>query len=385
MIGIESDDFRIDGRPVTVQPDPVIDRLDPATVRDMIEDVTVVKDANVPAAFREPGVFGLGQLREGDGAPFAALVVGDLFVPLADVRPAPPIGGADHVTALLADWDAAVDALRPAAAAVRDGSDRTARPWSGLRVLPPVDPRQVFQSGANYRSHVIDLSVARARDLDAHADLLAVREETAAMMDARAANDQPYVFIGLPGAICGAFDDVVLPDTGTQHDWELELAAVIGRRTYRADRATALAAVAGYTVVNDITTRDRVFRPDIPGIGTDWLAGKNAPTFLPTGPWLTPAVFVDDPADLRVTLSVNGRVMQDESTADMIFDVARIVEHISSLAPLLAGDLVLTGSPAGNGAHHGRFLRPGDVMDGSITGLGAQRTTCRAATGRAAA
>jgi 2-keto-4-pentenoate hydratase/2-oxohepta-3-ene-1,7-dioic acid hydratase in catechol pathway len=322
----------------------------------------------------DPGAFALGQLQDGDGTPFAAVIVGDLFVPVEAHVP-----GTAHVADLLAGWDANVAALRPVAAAVRDGSDTTARPWAGLRVLPPVDPRQVFQSGANYRSHVIDLTVARARELDPDADLVEVREQTAAMMDARAANDQPYVFIGLPGAMCGAFDDVVLPDTGAQHDWELELAAVIGRRTYRADRAGALAAVAGYTVVNDITTRDRVFRPDIPGIGTDWLAGKNAPTFLPTGPWLTPATFVADPMNLQVTLALNGKAMQDEATADMIFDVARLIEHVSSIAPLLAGDLVLTGSPAGNGAHYGRFLGDGDVMDGTITGLGAQRNTCRTA------
>jgi 2-keto-4-pentenoate hydratase/2-oxohepta-3-ene-1,7-dioic acid hydratase in catechol pathway len=320
----------------------------------------------------DPGAFALGQLQDGSGPSFPALVVDGNFVPLDRHVPA------RYVADLLADWDANVDRLRPVAATLRAGDDPGARPWAPLRVLPPVDPRQVFQSGANYRSHVIDLTVARAREMDPDADLVAVREETAAMMDARAANDQPYVFIGLPSAMCGAFDDVILPDTGAEHDWELELAAVIGRHTYRVDRIDARAAVAGYTVVNDVTTRDRVFRPDIPGIGTDWLAGKNAPTFLPTGPWLTPAAFVADPMQLRVTLALNGKVMQDESTADMIFDVARLIEHVSSVTPLLPGDLVLTGSPAGNGAHYGRFLRPGDVLESSITGLGAQRNTCRA-------
>jgi 2-keto-4-pentenoate hydratase/2-oxohepta-3-ene-1,7-dioic acid hydratase in catechol pathway len=171
-------------------------------------------------------------------------------------------------------------------------------------------------------------------------------------------------------------DDVILPDTGTEHDWELELAAVMGRRAYRVSRRDALGYVAGYTIVNDITTRDRVYRPDLPGIGTDWLAAKNAPTFLPAGAWLVPAAFAGDPMNLRITLSVNGEVMQDESTADMIFDVARLIEHTSFITEMLPGDLLLTGSPAGNGASRGRFLKPGDVMEGSITGLGSQRNRC---------
>jgi 2-keto-4-pentenoate hydratase/2-oxohepta-3-ene-1,7-dioic acid hydratase in catechol pathway len=134
--------------------------------------------------------------------------------------------------------------------------------------------------------------------------------------------------------------------------------------------------VAGYVMVNDLTTRDRVFRPDMPGLGTDWLAGKNAPTFLPTGPWLTPAHLMADVTDLRITLQLNGETMQDATTADMIFGIPRLVEHVSAITPLRPGDLLLTGSPAGNGAHYGRYLRDGDVMTSTITGLGTQRNRC---------
>jgi 2-keto-4-pentenoate hydratase/2-oxohepta-3-ene-1,7-dioic acid hydratase in catechol pathway len=140
--------------------------------------------------------------------------------------------------------------------------------------------------------------------------------------------------------------------------------------------ADALQYVAGYTVVNDLTTRDRVFRPDMPSLGTDWLAGKNAPTFLPLGPWVVPARFVPDPMNLRITLRLNGDVMQDESTADMIFDVATLISHVSQITPLRPGDLLLTGSPAGNGAHYNRWLQPGDVMESAIEGLGVQRNRC---------
>ena len=104
--------------------------------------------------------------------------------------------------------------------------------------------------------------------------------------------------------------------------------------------------------------------------------GKSAPGFTPLGPYLVPAAFSGDPAGFRITLQLNGEVMQDESAKDMIFGVASLVSYASQITTLLPGDLVLTGSPAGNGLHWGRLLRPGDVMEGTITGLGTQRTRC---------
>jgi 2-keto-4-pentenoate hydratase/2-oxohepta-3-ene-1,7-dioic acid hydratase in catechol pathway len=306
--------------------------------------------------------FVLGRFRGPDGAAFAAVVVSEDVIPLSVRLP-----GVLDIGDALADWPATFAALAEVIPGPRPGG---MLPLDSLEILPPVVPRQVFQSGANYRTHVIDLVAAR------HGDTEEVRARAAAMMDERARNDQPYVFIGLPSAVCGPDDDVILPDTGAEHDWELELAAVMGRPAHRVSRRDALSYVAGYTIVNDITTRDRVFRPGLPGIGTDWLAAKNAPTFLPAGPWLVPAAFAGDPMKLRITLSLNGEVMQDESTADMIFDVARLIKHTSSITTMLPGDLLLTGSPAGNGASRGRFLRPGDVMEGTITGLGRQRNRC---------
>jgi 2-keto-4-pentenoate hydratase/2-oxohepta-3-ene-1,7-dioic acid hydratase in catechol pathway len=249
------------------------------------------------------------------------------------------------------------------------------RPLADLAVHAPVEPRQIFQSGANYRQHVIDLGVAhRAPDDPRSAE--EARAEIAAVMDKRATEDLPYVFIGLPTTISGPYDDVVLPSWAEKPDWELELAAVISRPTYRITVEEALEHVAGYTIANDLTDRATVFRRDMPPIGTDWLRSKNSPGFTPLGPWIVPAESIADPSDLQVTLKLNGETMQDESTKDMVFDVARIISYISQSARLLPGDLVLTGSPAGNGIHWGRLLRDGDVMDGSVTGLGAQRTRC---------
>lgn len=320
------------------------------------------------------GPFALATLSAPDGPAFPALVTPDgraldLRLALGD--------GTLTVRSLLDDWDTA--APRLAELADDGGAERV--PLAGLRVHAPVEPRQVFQSGANYRQHVIDLHVAHRAPGDDRPEEER-RAEAAEIMDRRAAEDLPYVFIGLPSAITGPYDDVVLPAWAEQPDWELELAAVIGRPAHRVSVEEALEHVAGYTIANDLTDRATVFRRDMPQIGTDWLRSKNAPGFTPLGPWIVPAGSIADPGDLRLTLKLNGETMQDESTKDMIFSVARMVSYASRTARLLPGDLVLTGSPAGNGMHWGRLLRDGDVMDGSITGLGAQRTRCVAEAGQ---
>lgn len=318
-----------------------------------------------------PAPFRLGTFADRSGAELAGLVVGERVADLTEA-----FGRPVSLRDLLERWDEALPELQRLADSARPELLRHG--LDGLRALPPVrPPGQVFQSGANYRKHVLDLLDGAERRGDA-SDGLSAGERAGArrQLDERSLNGAPFVFLGSPHAIVGADDEVILPHDRRQHDWELELAAVIGRPARRVPRERALDVVAGYTICNDVTSRDALSRPDGGTLGLDWLAGKNAPTFLPTGPFLVPACHVGDPMALRVTLRVNGRVMQDESTADMIFDVARVIEHISHVAELRPGDLVLTGSPAGNGASHGVFLRPGDVMEGEITGLGRQRNSC---------
>ena len=297
-------------------------------------------------------MYALGTFADARGA-FAGVVAGGERVL--------PVEGTTRE--LLADWERSQERL--AALAEADGDWRE---LASLRVLAPVMPVHVLQSGANYRRHVLDIIVAEERERATMTDA-AARAMGERIMDERAATGDPYVFLGAPGAICGAYDDVVLPAAGEQHDWELELACVLGPD----------ATIAGYTIANDLTTRDLVYRPDLKAIGTDWLRSKNAPTFLPVGPWIVPAAFVPDPMDLRITLRLNGDVMQDESTSDMIFDVERLRAYATERVAVVPGDLLLTGSPAGNGMHHRRFLGPGDVMDCEITGLGTQRNRCVAA------
>ncbi|WP_328435702.1 fumarylacetoacetate hydrolase family protein [Streptomyces sp. NBC_00425] len=314
------------------------------------------------------GSFALGTVSAPGRTPFPALVLSDARVlDLRTALAAPEL----TVRTLLERWNEVLPRLRSLAA-------DTAGDWlplDGLRIHAPVEPRQIFQSGANYRQHVIDLAVAH-RSPDDPRTVEEARAEIAAVMDRRAAEDLPYVFIGLPSAITGPYDDVVLPAWAEKPDWELELAAVIAKPAYRVSVEEALPYVAGYTMANDLTDRATVFRQDMPAIGTDWLRSKNAPGFTPLGPWIVPTESIADSGDLRVTLKLNGETMQDESTKDMIFGVARMVSYASQSAQLLPGDLVLTGSPAGNGMHWGWLLRDGDVMEGTITGLGAQRTRC---------
>ncbi|MFE9451952.1 fumarylacetoacetate hydrolase family protein [Streptomyces sp. NPDC006739] len=313
------------------------------------------------------GPFALGTLSAEGGAAFPGLVTAGGVLDLSRTLEWAPA----DIRAVLDRWEQALPVLR----ALATGDATPWQPLEGLRVHAPVEPRQIFQSGANYRQHVIDLEVAH-RSPDDPRTVEEARAEIAAVMDRRAAEDLPYVFIGLPSTVAGPYDDVVLPAWAQQPDWELELAAVMGRAAHRVSVEEALEYVAGYTIANDLTDRATVFRRDMKAIGTDWLRCKNAPGFTPLGPWLVPAESIADPGDLRVTLTLNGETMQDESTKDMLFGIARLVSYISQTARLLPGDLVLTGSPAGNGIHWGRLLRDGDVMEGSITGLGVQRTRC---------
>lgn len=304
--------------------------------------------------------FALARYRDGDAVRLG-LVAGDRIRPLT----AEELGASDLNAFLAAsDWDRL-------AALVGTGESL---PLADVVLTAPVEPRQVLQTGANYREHVIEL-VAAGLTQNSDRTPEEARAFASSMMDERKANGEPYFFIGLPACVVGDDVPLVLPGYSDVHDWELELAVVIGREAFQVSREDALEHVAGYTIVNDITTRDLVFRKDMKEIGTDWYRAKNAPGFLPTGPFLVPASFVDA-ADATVRLELNGEVMQNSSTADLLFDIPALISGASQTMPLLPGDILLTGSPAGNGQHWKRFLRDGDVMTGSISGLGTQIVRC---------
>jgi len=249
---------------------------------------------------------------------------------------------------------------------------------ASLESLAPIMPRQIICAGANYRKHVIDILIDHpGSGSDPSWSLEERRRRAEKIMDHRAAHGQPFAFVKAQSAVLGPYDDLVIPADSAEMDWELELGVVIGTPVRRVSRRNALDHVAGYVICNDITARDHIARPDFPTLGLDFLAGKSGPGFLPMGPTIVPATFVADPHNLMITLRLNGQVMQHESTDNMIFSIPQLIEYVSTHMQLLPGDVLCTGSPSGNGTHHHRFLKPGDVLEGSIDSLGLQRNHCR--------
>lgn len=195
--------------------------------------------------------------------------------------------------------------------------------------------------------------------------------------------EMPVIFMKATSAIMGPNDDVVIPQGSIKTDWEVELGVVIGDTARSVSVEDALSHVAGYLVVNDLSERDFQFEH-----GGQWVKGKSCDTFGPLGPWLVTADEVPDPQNLGLWLEVNGHRYQNGHTRTMIFNVAKLVSHISRYMTLLPGDVISTGTPAGVGLGQKPqvYLRPGDVIELGIEGLGQQRQQVRAqATGESIA
>jgi 2-keto-4-pentenoate hydratase/2-oxohepta-3-ene-1,7-dioic acid hydratase in catechol pathway len=273
--------------------------------------------------------------------------------PDGTVRALPQFAGCRLVD-LLDRWSTIADELR--------AIDVADLPWAGeVRLEAPIRfPRKVVCAGANYFAHLAEMNVPRPDPVGA-----------------------PYFFLKPPTTtVIGPDDPIVLPDRPDRRiDWEAELGVVIGRRGRDLDERDVRAHIAGYTIVNDVSARERLGRTDAvaPPFGFDWTSAKAEDTFCPTGPGVTPAWFVDDPQGLRITLSVNGVVKQDSSTADMMNSAFAVVAAASRIMTLEPGDIVATGSPAGVGAPRGEFLQPGDDVVIEIGELGRLRNPVRAA------
>lgn len=187
---------------------------------------------------------------------------------------------------------------------------------------------------------------------------------------------EPIVFSKATSALSGPFDPVIIPRGSEKTDWEVELGVVIGKPALYVSEADALSHVAGYCVINDVS--ERAFQIER---GGQWIKGKSAPTFGPTGPYLVTADEIDDPQALDLSLSLNGETVQKSDTSDMIFGVAEIVSYLSQFIALVPGDIIATGTPSGvgMGMKPQRFLKPGDVMEVTVAGLGTQRQEAVAA------
>jgi len=325
--------------------------------------------------------FGLGMFSRSSGPAFPGVVLEDTVLPISSLLPAACASRqAATLSHLMPDWSeviAMITAVFEGKASWRASDHADAMALSELSVHMPLStPSQIICVGANYKKHVIDLVTAQGAGADTEGMSVEERRvHVTRRVEARAASGTPYAFPKLMSSLAGPAQAITLPDDAEQFDWELELGLVIAKPAWRVKRSEAMQYVAGYMIVNDLTRRELVYRSDLKSLGSDWLRAKSGPEFMPTGPFLVPEKFVENPHDLRIQLKVNDVVMQDESTADMIFDIPRLIEYLTSYVRLLPGDIIATGSPAGNGAHHGRFLRPGDIMEGTIDGLGRQRNT----------
>jgi 2-keto-4-pentenoate hydratase/2-oxohepta-3-ene-1,7-dioic acid hydratase in catechol pathway len=273
------------------------------------------------------------------------LAVADGYLPVAEhdgkVWPLAVLLGqpvADLVS-LMADWDNLIDALEMAIAKSPQGQI-TAQNF----VCPIPAPRKVICIGINYRDHIAEMGAKTP--------------------------DFPYAFFRPQTCLNGHGCDVALPDWPKMIDWEAELGVVIGRMSRNLTMDNALSAVAGYTVINDVSARDWI--ETAPFVGIDWVMQKAWDGFQPTGPWLVPSRYVPDPQALDMELTVNGVTKQKQSTAQMVFGVAEILVHLSRIMTLEPGDIIATGTPAGVG--FGRrpreFLKDGDEVTVRIAGLG---------------
>ena len=182
--------------------------------------------------------------------------------------------------------------------------------------------------------------------------------------------EQPVLFMKATTAIGGANDPIVIPRGSVKTDWEVELGVIIGEVTRDVSIDDALDHVAGYAVINDVSEREFQLEH-----GGQWVKGKSCDTFGPIGPWLVTKDEVADPQNLSLWLEVNGHRYQNGNTRTMVFGVAHLVSYISRYMTLMPGDVISTGTPAGVGLglHPPTYLKPGDVIELGIEGLGQQR------------
>lgn len=229
----------------------------------------------------------------------------------------------------------------------RDALPRVAQ---GTRLGPPFTrPSKIICIGLNYRQHAAESKMP--------------------------VPTEPIIFFKATTSFCGPNDDVVIPRNSQKTDWEVELAVVIGKRASYVDESKAMEHVAGFCVMNDYS--ERAFQLERNG---QWVKGKSADTFSPTGPWLVTKDEVLNYDNLRLWLKVNGKMLQDSNTNDLVFNVPFLVSYVSQFMTLLPGDVISTGTPAGVGMGFNppTYLKAGDIVELGIEGLGTQRQVARA-------
>jgi 2-keto-4-pentenoate hydratase/2-oxohepta-3-ene-1,7-dioic acid hydratase in catechol pathway len=263
------------------------------------------------------------------------------------------------VAAMLADWPRASAWLREAAGPLTEAvaAGRVEATPAGGAVAAPFRPERIFCAASNFVEHANEMGTVLAEK----------------------ASSKPYMFLKLRNAVIGDGEAIRMPPETKQLDWEIELGAVIGQRCRRIGVDRALEAIAGYTVVNDISARDLNVRSDYP-FKFDWFQGKAHDTFAPLGPWIVPAWQVPDPQAVHLELKVNDRTMQEDTTANMIWTVREQIAYLSTIVTLEPGDVIATGTPTGVGMGRGVFLKRGDRIAATIRGIGTLSNTVEADT-----
>jgi len=219
----------------------------------------------------------------------------------------------------------------------------------GVRLGAPVTrPSKIICIGLNYADHA---------------------KETGATLPS-----EPIIFMKATTALCGPFDDVVIPKNSVKTDWEVELAIVIGKKSSYVNEANAMEHIAGYCLHNDISEREFQLER-----GGTWDKGKGCDTFAPLGPWLVTTDEITDTNNLKLWLKLNEKIMQNGTTANLIFNIPFLVSYVSKFMTLLPGDIISTGTPPGVGLGQKPepfYLKPGDVMELGVDGLGTSRQKC---------
>jgi 2-keto-4-pentenoate hydratase/2-oxohepta-3-ene-1,7-dioic acid hydratase in catechol pathway len=296
----------------------------------------------------------LATYQSSDGAR-AGVIIGDqVFDAVALTRRA----AYASVLGILADWRTADAALRKAAAGLGKspgkgrGKGRVkSRPLGKTRLLAPVRfPSAIYCAGSNYADHAAEM---------------AARDNRPPPPDPHTLGLNAWHFLKASRSLADPGSRVKISGYSQQMDWEIELAAVIGRAAKDVPAKNALGYVAGYTIANDLSARDRGRRANMPDASPfkwDWTKHKTFEGSCPLGPWIVPASDTGDPQKLKLKLWVNGVLKQDSNTSEMIYTLAEQIEQLSAGMTLYPGDIILTGTPAGVGAGRGEFLKAGDVV-----------------------
>lgn len=235
---------------------------------------------------------------------------------------------------LAADRLARLAALDPGTLPLVPGEPRLGVPLAGIGTIVAI--------GLNYRDHAAETGLALPAE--------------------------PVVFSKHRSSLAGPFDPLPIPPGTEKLDWEVELAVVIGSPAWQVSEDHALDHVAGYCTANDVSARDWQIER-----GGQWIKGKSGPGFCPLGPWLVTKDGVPDPQALSLSTHIDGRCKQNGTTADMVFPVRALIAYLSRFMTLEAGDVIVTGTPAGVGLASGQYLYHGAVMEAEIVGLGRQR------------